>query len=485
MAPVSASSIEAAVSLLASVGVGTVPDGGGERVQPVSNAILDILMASVEIMASNAAAGIGFHDTSLDDLISTGTAEAVRAWSATGSSRAALAAAALSASAASSSDGPAVTTPLALALYLADGAPRSAVTGSATPIRFASLRNPAGNDGRALADLPTLCDPYIANLGSVLSPALPGTSAGPDLAAILLLLDILPVLESGTDRWFEVSPPTNSWTVPGGPGRTGTVTLHATTLIDQYIQAYVPCIDPVPPSGAVEWTFIGAGNAIVASEDDLLQPDATGATAALSYAMSREQDGATVSATSMIGVLAGYDQLELSQLEAVILPLLAQAPSNAALLGSMFARLEADASAGPLLGMRPITIPVVYHVCGASDPCASPATSSTPSGIGGTWTGSWTSAVYAGLAGAFTLNFSQTGHQLTGTIQISGSPCISTGAVTGTLNGNVITFGAVQGAETVAYTGTWSGQSLNGLWQVTASSGGECTADNGEWQAQR
>jgi hypothetical protein len=115
-------------------------------------------------------------------------------------------------------------------------------------------------------------------------------------------------------------------------------------------------------------------------------------------------------------------------------------------------------------------------------PTAAP---SAPASIAGTWHGTWASTTYVGLAGGFTLNFQQSGSSLSGTILITGSACISSATITGTLSGSQITFGAVKGAETVTYSGTWTGGAMSGAWAVTQSSGGQCTADAGSWQAAR
>lgn len=127
---------------------------------------------------------------------------------------------------------------------------------------------------------------------------------------------------------------------------------------------------------------------------------------------------------------------------------------------------------------------LTYH--DAPPPTAAPsAGTSAPASIAGTWNGVWTSEQYAGLTGGFTLKFLQSGTKLSGTITISGSNCISGATIAGQLNGSRITFGAVKGAETVAYEGTWTGAAMGGTWSVTQASGGECTLDSGTWQAAR
>ena len=463
-------SIAATTELLAAVGVEVLPDGGGSPAMSVTGPVstFAVSKATTEILAAEASAGRGFTGRVLDDLTGAPTTKDVLAWLGSGTSVAAVAGTALFAGVDRTAP---VFTPLVLALFLADRSPRLT----------ASL------DGANRADLAlsTICGPYVQAFGALTTRQGIGGPNPAELDAVTLLEDILPVLEAGQDRWYVADPPTNQWTASGGPGRTGTVTLHATNLVDQEIAAYVPCISPIPPGGKVTWTFVGDGNGIVTSEDDQLSSDPTDAVAVLTYAMSREETGASQAATSQIAVAGGYDQLELTQLQAAIMPLLVAAPTGATtLLQLMFARLEADAGAGPLLGMVPFVIPVTYHVCGAADPCASSAPSANPS-IAGTWHGSWVSETYVGLTGGFTIQFAVKGTALSGMISITGTQCLSGGTISGTLAGSKITFGAVQGEETIAYSGTWSGTTMGGVWQVTVPSGAGCTNDHGSWQATR
>jgi hypothetical protein len=127
---------------------------------------------------------------------------------------------------------------------------------------------------------------------------------------------------------------------------------------------------------------------------------------------------------------------------------------------------------------------LTYHDAPPATP-APTAPPSAPASITGTWNGAWASDQYVGLTGGFTLKFTQRESALSGTITIVGSNCISGATISGQLSGNRITFGAVKGAETVAYEGTWSGAAMGGTWAVTQASGGECTLDSGSWQAAR
>jgi hypothetical protein len=133
----------------------------------------------------------------------------------------------------------------------------------------------------------------------------------------------------------------------------------------------------------------------------------------------------------------------------------------------------------------PVESPTAPPV-GASPTTASSTAEPAATGtITGTWKGTWSSTKYVGLTGTFTLNFQQSGSTLSGTIEIAGTPCISSASITGTLSGTDITFGFVNGAEAVSYTGTWTGPDMAGTWVVGQGSGAGCTADSGTWKATR
>jgi hypothetical protein len=109
----------------------------------------------------------------------------------------------------------------------------------------------------------------------------------------------------------------------------------------------------------------------------------------------------------------------------------------------------------------------------ATTPAATTPATPTPSagGLSGTWTGSYSGA----YSGSFSLTWQQAGTKLSGTIMISNPA--STLPITGTLNGSSISFGAVGG---VTYSGTVSGNSMSGNFQVPPS-----TTSNGTWTATR
>jgi hypothetical protein len=92
--------------------------------------------------------------------------------------------------------------------------------------------------------------------------------------------------------------------------------------------------------------------------------------------------------------------------------------------------------------------------------------------LGGTWSGKYSGSKFSGT---FTLNWTQSGTNLTGSLKLSDPS--GTYVCTGTINGNSIKFGAVSvGAK---YTGSVAsdGKSMSGNWTAPA--------DAGSWSASK
>jgi hypothetical protein len=139
---------------------------------------------------------------------------------------------------------------------------------------------------------------------------------------------------------------------------------------------------------------------------------------------------------------------------------------------------------------------VVFAACGGDTPTPS-GSETTPSVPGtttqspapgasasdtltGAWSGAYASTSSPGSNGTFTIQFTQSGSQLSGTINIQGSPCITTGTIIGTLNGGQITFGAVEGEQTIQYTGSVSGNTMSGTYSAP-----QCGNATGTWTASK
>jgi hypothetical protein len=97
----------------------------------------------------------------------------------------------------------------------------------------------------------------------------------------------------------------------------------------------------------------------------------------------------------------------------------------------------------------------------------------------GDLTGSWSGNYTGAFNGTFSLTWQQSGSDLNGTIKISGFGDVPT-TINGSVQGSSIRFGTVHGQE-VTYTGSVSGNSMSGSWQI-AVPGHSVT---GSWNASK
>ena len=135
--------------------------------------------------------------------------------------------------------------------------------------------------------------------------------------------------------------------------------------------------------------------------------------------------------------------------------------------------LAACSSSGParkVTTTQPSSAPPSATAQAASPPAA-PATTAATS-LAGTWSGQYSGA----YQGTFTLTWHQTGSQLNGSIKLSAPP--QTLTINGKVNGGAISFGTVGSAD-ITYSGTVSGSSMSGNYQVHAPNG----AVGGPWSA--
>ena len=113
----------------------------------------------------------------------------------------------------------------------------------------------------------------------------------------------------------------------------------------------------------------------------------------------------------------------------------------------------------------------------AAAPAASaPAQSADNGGLSGKWRGQYSGA----YQGHFVLRWHQSGSRLSGTITLS-APSRGTVPIHGTVQDSTIKFGTV-GSEAITYTGSASGNSMSGTWQIKGTSG---AAGGGPWSASR
>lgn len=112
----------------------------------------------------------------------------------------------------------------------------------------------------------------------------------------------------------------------------------------------------------------------------------------------------------------------------------------------------------------------------ASAPAAATAAATAAAAIGlsGTWSGQYSGA----YQGTFTLHWRQSSSRLSGAITLSVPA--DTLSIHGTVDGGVIRFGSV-GSMAVTYSGTVSGNSMSGSYQVHDGT----VASSGSWSASR
>lgn len=111
----------------------------------------------------------------------------------------------------------------------------------------------------------------------------------------------------------------------------------------------------------------------------------------------------------------------------------------------------------------------------ATTPTATAQASST-SAVAGDLSGTWSGKYSGDYHGTFTLTWQQSGSKLSGTIEL---PSLGGSLpVNGTLEGDTISFGTV-GSQEITYSGSVSGSSMSGTWQLGGGAGG------GSWSASK
>lgn len=108
-----------------------------------------------------------------------------------------------------------------------------------------------------------------------------------------------------------------------------------------------------------------------------------------------------------------------------------------------------------------------------STSAAASSSSAAASALSGTWHGQYTGS----YSGTFVLSWQQSGANLAGTIALSTAA--GTVPIHGSVSGSTITFGTV-GSSAITYTGSVSGNSMSGNYQVAGAAGG-----SGTWSASK
>lgn len=116
--------------------------------------------------------------------------------------------------------------------------------------------------------------------------------------------------------------------------------------------------------------------------------------------------------------------------------------------------------------------------------CGSGNGSSSPSGtMAGNWNFSAKSSMF-GITVSGTGQLQQTvSGGVSGTINLSGTPCATTASLSGTLNGQNLSFGLEEGEQTVNFTGTVNSSFNAASGNYGAPAGGCTNGDTGTWTA--
>jgi hypothetical protein len=110
--------------------------------------------------------------------------------------------------------------------------------------------------------------------------------------------------------------------------------------------------------------------------------------------------------------------------------------------------------------------------------------SPTPVNIAGNWTFSSMSSKFVAQR-TFTGTVVQTGSNISGSLNISGSPCAQTGNLTGTLNANSITASLNENDQAISLSGTVSSDGNSASGTYSAPVGGCTNGDAGTWSGTR
>ncbi|HEY3734004.1 MAG TPA: hypothetical protein VGL63_08820 [Streptosporangiaceae bacterium] len=135
------------------------------------------------------------------------------------------------------------------------------------------------------------------------------------------------------------------------------------------------------------------------------------------------------------------------------------------------AALLLAACSSPSTSGRPSANTIATHPASAqpTPTAAASAPATAPSALTGTWNGRYGGS----YQGTFVIRWQQSGSKLGGTIHIS-EPTATLG-IHGSLAGGSIQFGTV-GSYAITYSGTVSGHTMSGTYQVGGTQGGNWSA---------
>jgi hypothetical protein len=149
------------------------------------------------------------------------------------------------------------------------------------------------------------------------------------------------------------------------------------------------------------------------------------------------------------------------------LPVFIRQPLEAAISEGVNSLLEDFVKLMDLETSRQIT--VKYH---------SPDKPPKRKGLHELWAGSWVNTGY-GSSGTFEMDVHRSAAEMTGSIAIYNSDCVTHGQLNATVDGDQVQFGAIQAGHGITFQGQVKGDQVAGLWSIDEGCGGW----TGTWQA--
>jgi len=105
--------------------------------------------------------------------------------------------------------------------------------------------------------------------------------------------------------------------------------------------------------------------------------------------------------------------------------------------------------------------------------------------VAGNWQFNTVSTVFAGFGSTATGQVEQNGSSLSGTLDLSGTPCAQTANFTGSISGNKLSAKLDENGQNIALVGTIAADGNSGSGTYTAPVGGCTNGDAGTFIGQR
>lgn len=132
--------------------------------------------------------------------------------------------------------------------------------------------------------------------------------------------------------------------------------------------------------------------------------------------------------------------------------------------------------------MRKTLAVLLLLLCGCLAGCGSSSNSSSGPSLNGNWQITANSTAF-GLTVTGSAVIHQSSSTITGSVTLSGTPCATTAALSGSISGSAVTLQLAEGTQPVNFTGTANSGMTSMSGSYTAPSGGCTNGDFGTWSA--